>query len=86
MKRLWQFRGPLDFESGNNIRAPGVGDEGRMVAEGFVGIGDGEAEGVGIAGEEGRARHIGIAKCRAVGDGDGGEAAEGVVAVGDGTA
>ena len=84
MKRLWQFRGPLDFESGNNIRAPGVGDEGRMVAEGFVFVGDREAEVVGVARQEGGVGHVGVGEGGAVGDGNGGEAAEGVVGVGDG--
>ena len=79
---LSPYFGPLYFECGNNIRAPGVGDEGFEVAVGFVGVGDGEAEVVGVAGEEGGGGDVGIGESGAVGDV--GEAVESVAAVTDG--
>ena len=71
-------------EGGDDVGEPGVGDEGLDVAEGFVFVGDGEAEVVGVAGEEGGVGQVGIGECGTVGDGDDGEAAIFVVAVADG--
>ena len=57
-------------EGGDDVGTPSVGDEGFEVAEGFVFVGDGEAEVVGVAGEEGGVGDVGITKNGAVGDGE----------------
>ena len=73
-------------EGGDDVGAESVGDEGFVVAEGVVFVGDGGAGGGGVAGEEVGAGEVGVGED--VGGGvhggdDGGEAARRVVSIHD---